>query len=379
LQLATSDHLAARHVRLRRALVESASDALIVTRRANLFYLSNLTGSAGVMVLTPDAIRLVLDFRYLTDARRLLASGAAPPGAVVVPVDGSYDETLLTVLAAAGCRAPAFEADDLSFARYQWLRARLDADVVLQPTRDLVERLRECKDDHEVAVLRRAARALSDLVPWVFGQVRVGRSEREIAAAVDDRMRSSGFSKPAFDTIIGSGPNGALPHATAGDRLIAPGDLVVADFGGVMDGYCVDLTRTVAVGQPSAEARRVHAAVLDAQRAAVAAVRPGVPASDVDRAARGVLERAGLGEVFGHGTGHGLGIEVHEGPRVSRARASGLAADSDGDRLVPGMVFTVEPGAYLPGWGGVRIEDDVLVTSDGCEELTEAPRDLLYV
>jgi Xaa-Pro aminopeptidase len=191
-------------------------------------------------------------------------------------------------------------------------------------------------------------------------------------------MRSSGFSKPAFDTIIGSGPNGALPHATAGERLIAPGDLVVVDFGGVMDGYCVDLTRTFAVGPPSAEARRVHAAVLEAQRAAVAAVRPGVLAGDVDRAARSVLERAGLGEAFGHGTGHGLGIEVHEGPRVSRARPAGLGGDSAADRLEPGMVFTVEPGAYLPGWGGVRIEDDVLVTADGCEELTEATRDLLF-
>jgi Xaa-Pro aminopeptidase len=174
----------------------------------------------------------------------------------------------------------------------------------------------------------------------------------------------------------GSGPNGALPHATAGDRLIARGDLVVVDFGGVMDGYCVDMTRTVAVGPPAAEARRVYAAVLEAQRTAVAAVKAGVAPSEIDRAAREVLEQAGLGEAFGHGTGHGLGIDVHEGPRISKARPSGTSAGAS-RLLEPGMVFTVEPGAYLPSWGGVRIEDDVLVTAEGCEELTDAPRELI--
>jgi Xaa-Pro aminopeptidase len=183
-------------------------------------------------------------------------------------------------------------------------------------------------------------------------------------------MRSSGFSKPAFDTIVGSGPNGALPHATAGERAIQRGDLVVLDFGGVLDGYCVDMTRTVSVGPPGPEARRVYQAVRAAQRAAIEAVRPGVPTDEIDAAARSVLDRAGLGGAFGHGTGHGLGLEVHEDPRITR-RARGAGATAGGPVAVAaGMVFTIEPGAYLPDWGGVRIEDDVLVTEEGCEVLT---------
>ena len=185
-------------------------------------------------------------------------------------------------------------------------------------------------------------------------------------------MRAAGHDGLGFETFVASGPNGPLPPYRAGERRLEPGDLVVLDFGGVLDGYCSDLTRTVSVGPPSAEALRVHGAVREAQAAAIAAVRPGLDATSVDAAARGVLDRLGLGEAFGHGTGHGLGLDVHEEPRISRPRP-----DAPGARLEPGMVFTIEPGAYLPGWGGVRIEDDVLVTEGGCEVLTSVPRDLL--
>jgi Xaa-Pro aminopeptidase len=185
-------------------------------------------------------------------------------------------------------------------------------------------------------------------------------------------MRDAGYERPAFDTIVGSGPHSALPHYRAGDRILISGDLVVLDFGGVLDGYCCDLTRTVSVGAPSAESRRVHAAVHEAQRAAIAAVKPGVAATDVDLAARNVLEQHALAEAFGHGTGHGLGLEIHEEPRITRPRAN-----IEPVRLEPGMVFTIEPGVYLAGWGGVRIEDDVLVTETGCEVLTTVPYDLV--
>jgi Xaa-Pro aminopeptidase len=185
-------------------------------------------------------------------------------------------------------------------------------------------------------------------------------------------MRAAGYERTAFDTIVASGPNAARPHYRAGDRVLAAGDLVVLDFGGVLDGYCCDLTRTVSVGPPSLESARLHAAVREAQQAAIAAVRPGVEATEVDRAARSVLVAHGLGEAFGHGTGHGLGLDVHEEPRITRP-----LPDVAPVHLEPGMVFTIEPGAYIPGWGGVRIEDDVLVTADGCEVLTTVPRDLL--
>jgi Xaa-Pro aminopeptidase len=379
--LAPSSLLAARHARLRDAIASAGCDALIVTRLAHLFYLANMAASSGLLVVTPSELSLVLDFRYLTDARDLLASAAAPPGTNLVPVEGSYDETLARLLESMAPRAAGFEAEDMSVARHAWLRGRLPAGIALEPTRRLIERLRETKDAHEIAMIRRAARSLSSLVPGILRGVAAGRRERDVAGAVEAAMRSSAFSRPAFDTIVGSGPNGARPHAVAGDRVMTGGDLVVLDFGGVMNGYCVDMTRTVAIGRADAEARRVYEAVRRAQEAAIGAVRPGALVGDIDRAARDVLEAAGLGDAFGHGTGHGLGIEVHEEPRITRFRPA-AAADGSApgtEAVQAGMVFTIEPGAYLPGWGGVRIEDDVLVTPDGCEVLTDAPRELIVV
>ena len=222
------------------------------------------------------------------------------------------------------------------------------------------------KDADEIRTLREAARRLSQVARQAPQLVRAGQTEQETAALVEAAIRAAGFEAFAFETIVASGPNGALPHARPTTRVIAEGDGVVLDFGGVYDGYCVDLTRTLQVGQTSEEFRRLFDAVVEAHGAALAAVTPGVQPAAVDRAARAVLERHGLGEAFGHGTGHGLGLEVHEEPRISPAAPAG-------EPLVAGMVFTIEPGAYVPGIGGVRIEDDVLVVPDGCELLTEVP------
>ena len=205
----------------------------------------------------------------------------------------------------------------------------------------------------------------------MFEATRAGESERTVAAALESAIRHAGYERLAFDTIVASGPHAALPHHRVGDRILAEGDLVVLDFGGVLDGYCCDLTRTVSIGPPPSEARRLYTAVYDAQQAAFAAIRPGVESSAVDAAARSVLEARGLGEAFGHGTGHGLGLDIHEEPRITWARADVASVP-----LVPDMVFTVEPGAYIPGFGGVRIEDDVLVTETGCEVLTTVSREL---
>jgi Xaa-Pro aminopeptidase len=219
----------------------------------------------------------------------------------------------------------------------------------------------------------------------VFEEIGRGRSERDIALAIDTRIRHAGFERPAFDTIVASGPQSALPHATPGERILSENDLVVLDFGGVYDSYCVDLTRTVSVGRASNRAREVHAAVLEAHDRAIRTVEPGRSRFAIDAAARDWLTACGLGEAFGHGTGHGLGIDVHEDPRITRHSADAAGADTVGndgndarDRdVAPGMVFTIEPGAYLPGWGGVRIEDDVLVTEHGVEMLTNVTTDLL--
>ncbi len=208
----------------------------------------------------------------------------------------------------------------------------------------------------------------------MFAGVRAGSTEREVAWLIESRMREAGFEKPAFDTIVATGPNGALPHAKPGERRLAEGDLVVLDFGGVYDSYCVDLTRTVSVGRAGSRARQVYGAVLKAHDLAIAAVRPNVSRFAIDGAARGSLAVAGMAEAFGHGTGHGLGIEIHEDPRIGKRRPD---IDLQDDVVAAGMVFTIEPGAYFPGWGGVRIEDDVLVTETGVEVLTDVTTELL--
>jgi Xaa-Pro aminopeptidase len=373
--LPMSADLAARHARIRAALDALTLDALIVTAPTNIRYLTNHTGSAGTLVVTPDAMHLLIDFRYETAVRALQESPSACPSLRVWPVPASYDEALLDALIAIGVTTVGFEASHLTVARHEWLvrsAAARRAEISFRATERVAEQLRVIKDASEIAMLREAARRISGVAAAGFGAIRPGVTERSVAAAIETAMRDAGYERLAFDTIVGSGPHSALPHYRAGDRILINSDLVVLDFGGVLDGYCCDLTRTVSVGAPSAESRRVHAAVYEAQRSAIAAVKPGVAATDVDLAARNVLEQHALADAFGHGTGHGLGLDVHEEPRITRPRA-----DVEPVRLEPGMVFTIEPGAYLPGWGGVRIEDDVLVTETGCEVLTTVPYDLV--
>jgi len=380
MNLAPATLLDSRLTRLRASFEPAGCDALVVTHPPNIFYLTNFTGSAGVAVVTQVSLHLILDFRYLTLAEDLLASGSGPSGARLERVTSGYDQATATTVAATGVRRVGIESAHLTVSRYAWLNARFAGGATLVPACGLVERLRECKDAHEISVMRRAARLLSDIAVVAIDNVKAGDRERDIAACIDSSMRRAGFQRPAFDTIVGSGPNGALPHAAAGDRVTGRGDLVVLDFGGVCDGYCADLSRTVSLGAAGAEARRVHGAVRAAQAAAIATVRPGVAASEIDRAARQVLEAEGLGDAFGHGTGHGLGIEVHEDPRIAPARddEAGSPGRASGATVVrAGMVFTIEPGAYIPGWGGVRIEDDVLVTDAGCEILTRVPAGLV--
>jgi Xaa-Pro aminopeptidase len=395
MRLASSAHLHVRLEKLRGLLGAADVDALLVTHVANIFYLTNFSGTAANVVVTADSVHFITDFRYVAATEALLSSGAGPPNVVLVPVDRSYDETVAGVVRRLGPTRLGFEAAHLAVKRYRWLERTLGDDherapsgipettggrragPVLVETERLIERLRLVKDSHELQILREAAGRLSAVAPQALREVRVGRPEREVAAAIDWRMRLAGFDKPAFDTIVASGPNSALPHARPGDRRIERGDLVLIDFGGVHGGYCVDLTRTVAVGHPDRQAQRLYDAVRAAQQAALDAVAAGVPAHVVDSAARETLARFDLADAFGHGTGHGLGIEVHEEPRLTRRDAS--AEEGDQVCLEPGMVFTIEPGAYVPGIGGVRIEDDVAVTEQGGEVLTQVPRELLII
>jgi Xaa-Pro aminopeptidase len=365
-----------RLVNVRERMRAAAVDALVVSHLPNVRYLTGFVGTAGLVVLTPTTCDLIVDFRYQTVARALLASTPeAAPFKVVVPLQ-SYDETLAEVLRDCGARRIGIEAAYMPVNRFNRLAAALagsaptplrsaDACPALVPTERIIESERVVKDEGEIRTLREAARRLGLAAPEATALARVGRSELDVAADIDAVLRRHGFERPAFETIVASGPNSALPHARPSDRRLEDGDGVVLDFGGVYDGYCVDLTRTVELGDAGAEFRRLFAAVAEAQRAAIDAVRPGVKASAVDYAARSVLSRYGLGDAFGHGTGHGLGLEVHEEPKVGR-----LLAGHPDWVLQPGMVFTIEPGAYVEGIGGVRIEDDVLVTDEGRLVLT---------
>ena len=352
-----------RLTRLRADLASAELDAFVVTHPANVRYLTGLNATAGAVVVSHEGCVLLVDARYITAARQ---RAAADPQLSVGPPASALDPAIVDVLRHAGVQRVGVEAASLSVARYQRLTSLLGGDGHFVPTERMLERARAVKDEEELRILREAARRLSAVAREARRVVRAGQTERQTAALVEAAVRAAGFEGVPFETIVASGPNGALPHARPTERIIEDGDGVVLDFGGVYDGYCVDLTRTLQVGQTSEEFRRLFDAVADAHAAALAAVKPDVLPADIDRAARHVLERHGLGEAFGHGTGHGLGLEVHEEPRISPAAPAG-------EPVVAGMVFTIEPGAYVPGIGGVRIEDDVLVVPGGCEVLTQVP------
>lgn len=383
---AKSDTLKRRHQAVRATLTEQTLDALVVTSLPNILYLTNFNGSSAIVILTADRVELLTDFRYVTAARELQRGCGELE---LTAVEGSYDTMLVKRLAALAVRPVArvgIEGAHLTVARHLWITTSLAQaasgpvnsvnSVTLVPTEGIVERARVRKDDDEIATLREAARRLSTVAGGVLTDVRAGMTEQELALAIDWRIRQGGFSRTAFDTIVASGPNAALPHAHPGERRLAEGDVVVLDFGGVYDSYCVDLTRTVSIGKATARAREVYGAVLEAHDRAIASVRPGASRLDIDHAARDTLGRYGLAEAFGHGTGHGLGLEVHEDPRITRRRPD---VDTRDEAVAAGMVFTIEPGAYLPDWGGVRIEDDVLVTANGVEVLTDVTTELLEI
>src|SRR5437867_4361773 len=377
---APTDALARRHQAIRTDIAARGLDALVVTALPNVLYLTNFTGTAGIVVLTVDGLRFLTDSRYVAVVNDSQSTPCGCPGLELAVVPGAYDAALANVLAALPSARIGFEAAHVTVSRHQWLTAalaRAGAAKDLVATEGIVERRRSIKDTHESDTLREAGRRVSGVAEMVLEkEVRPGRSEREVALSIDWRIREAGFSRAAFETIVAAGPNSALPHARPGERRLTEGDLVVLDFGGVYDSYCVDLTRTVSLGSASDRTREVYGAVRAAHDQAIAAVAPGRSRFEIDAAARDTLVQAGLGDAFGHGTGHGLGIEVHEDPRISRRRPE---VDTDDAAVDSHMVFTVEPGAYLPGWGGVRIEDDVLVTDAGVEVLTSVTTDLIEV
>ncbi len=346
---------------LREQLARHRVEALLVTHLPNIFYLCGFTGSSGVLLVEPERATLITDRRYTTQARDEV-HGAR--------VRASHRGWLVAVAGLlAGRRLQlAFEAAHVSVIQRDELVRRLGRQVRLRGVAGWVEALRARKDAEELERMRAAAALASQVWTEVLPLVRPGVRELELAAEIEYRMRRAGASGPAFDTIVASGARAALPHGRATAKPLQKNELVVFDWGAILRGYCSDLTRTVFLGRAPARIRKWYDAVCAAQQAACAMLRPGVAAEAVDAAARDVLRGHGLARYFTHSTGHGLGIEVHEEPRLARRQKT---------RLEAGHVVTIEPGIYLPGRGGIRIEDDLAITTVGATPLTHAPRELL--
>jgi Xaa-Pro aminopeptidase len=360
--------VAGRMDRLRRGFEGADVDGLVVTSLTNIRYLTGFTGSAGLLlVLAGDAV-LVTDGRYATQsAEQLAAAGVA--ARIEIATAPQQSRVASGLVGAAAPRRLGLEADHISWARQRSLAADWFPDTDLAATTGLVESLRRVKDDGELARLGRAA-AIADEALAVVRPLLVDRTrEVDFGRALDHEMRCLGAEGPSFETIVASGPNAAKPHHRPSDRRIESGEPIVVDFGALYDGYCSDMTRTVWVGGVrDSDLRRAIEVVAQSQAAGVAAVMAGVAAAKVDQAAREVIAAAGWGPAFVHGTGHGVGLDIHEAPAVAATSV---------DTLHAGHVVTVEPGIYLPGLGGVRIEDTVVVTDDGNRPLTTTPKDRL--
>jgi Xaa-Pro aminopeptidase len=359
--------VAGRLERLRPLLGEAGADSLLVTTLPNIRYLTGFSGSAALLLVTETEALLVTDGRYRTQAAEQV-EGAGVVGSVELVIGGGQAQRDAVVTAATdrGGRV-GLESENVSWgSKRRWAGAL--GSVELVATAGVVERLRLVKDAGEVARMAAAAAIADAALGEILGMVGEGRSEQEVALALDTAMRRLGSDDRAFETIVASGPNAAKPHARPGPRTIGPGDPVVIDFGATFDGYRSDMTRTFCVGgNPAPELARVFEVVAEAQAAGVKAVAAGVVSGEIDRVCRDRIAESGWGAAFEHGTGHGVGLDIHEAPSVAQGSTA---------ILTPGVVVTVEPGIYLAGVGGVRIEDTVVVTDQGCRPLTEFTKDI---
>ncbi len=358
--------------RLRRLLgllSEHRLDLLLITHLPNIRYLCGFTGSAGALLICARGATLFTDGRYRTQAKDEVR------GARVVIARKALLIAVSEWLAGSGVRRSGkvvlgIEAESMSVAMQARLAPLVRTKVRLRPAPPLVERLRMVKDRDEIGLIRRAVEMGAGLFGTALKKIRPGTKEVEVAAAMEYQARRAGAEGMSFSTIIAAGRRSAVIHGHASNAAVPARGFVVCDFGVILAGYCSDRTRTVHVGRPSSEARQIYAAVLEAQQAAIAAVGPGASAGEVDSAARKVLRRNNLARYFTHSTGHGLGLEIHEAPRLAAAQRQ---------ELEPGMVVTIEPGAYIPGRLGVRIEDVVVVTASGREVLAPTDKELIVV
>ena len=353
----------ARQAKLVEVLLGSNLDGLLVTSLPNIRYLTGFSGSNALLLLTPTETWFFTDFRYEAQVAHEVVGASR----IVIETSSLWKGLWENLGSRQGAAAFGFEAAHIVHRDFQRLIEE-GSRWTWRPTTDFVENLRASKEPREVESIRLAGVIATSALEKTLSELRSGQTENEVAGILELNLRNAGSDGFPFGSIVASGPRSALPHARAGSRTIARGDFVLLDFGAVFEGYCADVTRTVVVGKSSERQREVYEAVKEANERARSLIAPGMTGQQADAIARNALTARGFGEAFGHGLGHGLGIEVHEAPRLSRV-AEG--------KLPEGAVVTIEPGVYLPDFGGVRIEDDVHLSAGGAELLTDFPRELI--
>lgn len=349
--------------RLRKRMTEEQVPALLITNETNRRYMTGFTGSAGYVVITENRAVLLTDFRYMTQAP------AQATAFEVVEHAPKHAETIAAIMAEEGLHQLGFEQHDLTYSAYQNYVSALPG-IELVPTDGWIEALRMIKDQDEIAILKEAAQLADRTFSHVLSILKPGIMEQELALEIEMFVRRNGASSTSFETIVASGERSALPHGKASDRVLGNHEFVKFDFGALYKGYCSDITRTVMLGTPTDKHKEIYSIVLEAQLAALDGIKPGMTGKEADSIAREVIKKHGYGDYFGHGLGHAIGMEIHEAPRLSPAGEIVLQ---------PGMTVTVEPGIYLPGFGGVRIEDDIIITESGIEVITGSTKELITI
>lgn len=348
--------------KLRAQFAELNIDGMLIMSEYNRRYLTNFTGTAGVAIVSKDAALFITDFRYIEQAKNEAKQFE------IIEHENIIYETIAKEVARLGISQLGFEQDKVTFSEHKILEKVIQAKLI--PVSDVVEKLRLLKTDREINILTEAAKIADDAFAHILNVIKAGMTEIEVANELEFFMRRQGATSASFDIIVASGVRSALPHGVASNKVIEDGDFVTMDFGAYYNGYVSDITRTIAVGTPNDKLVEIYNIVLTAQERGVAGIKPGITCKEADSLTRDYIKEQGYGQYFGHSTGHGIGMEVHEGPRLSHLSTM---------ILQPRMVVTCEPGIYLPNLGGVRIEDDLLITETGNLTLTKAPKQLITI
>lgn len=348
--------------KLRQALKEQNVSALLVTNPYNRRYVTGFTGTAGAALISAEKAYFITDFRYTEQANTQIQ------GFEIIEQSGTLIDAIAEVIKDNGFETVGFEKDAVTYAEFERYSDGFDAKLV--PTSGIVEKIRLIKSDDEITIIKQACQIADEAYEHILTYIQPGMTELDVSNELESFMRSKGATSSSFDIIVASGKRSALPHGVATSKVIETGDFVTLDFGAYYNGYVSDVTRTIAVGEPSDQLKEIYQVVLDSQLLALEKIKPGMTGKEADAIARDHIASKGYGKAFGHSLGHGMGLEVHEGP--------GLSSRSD-VVLEPGMVITIEPGIYLPGIGGVRIEDDAIVTENGVEKLTHTSKELVIL